>query len=147
MTRRSPSTIFHHPQLAPGRKQCASDRSFLVCWSPADMQAGQTVVLDRGDLSVATRASMAVPGLFAPVVMGKRVRADGGLIRNLPVDVGRQQCAQVVIAVSLASPPPRPDELTSALNLIGRIDAARGAIALFAPRGGLSCLAGLDRPA
>lgn len=85
-----------------------------------DMQAGQMVVLDRGDLSVAMRASMAVPGLFAPVVMGKRVLADGGLIRNLPVDVVRQQCAEVVIAVSLASPPPRPDELTSALNLIGR---------------------------
>lgn len=52
-----------------------------------DMLSGQMVVLDRGDISVAMRTSMAVPGVFTRVVMGDRILADGGLMRNLPVDV------------------------------------------------------------
>ena len=72
-----------------------------------DMLAGEMVVLDSGDLSVAMRASMAVPGAFSPVVIGDRVLSDGGMMRNLPVDIARDLCADVVIAVSLASPPPK----------------------------------------
>ncbi len=85
-----------------------------------DMLAGEMVVLGSGDISVAMRASMAVPGAFSPVVLGNRVLSDGGMMRNLPVDVARNLCADVVIAVSLASPPPKPQELESALTLAGR---------------------------
>ena len=75
-----------------------------------DMLAGEMVVLGEGDLSVAMRASMAVPGAFSPVVQGNRVLSDGGMMRNLPVDIARELCAEVVIAVSLASPPPPPPD-------------------------------------
>lgn len=85
-----------------------------------DMQAGEMVVLGSGDLTEAMRASMAVPGAFSPVVLGDRVLADGGMMRNLPVDVARELCADVVIAVSLASPPPPHDVLLSAVGLVGR---------------------------
>jgi len=85
-----------------------------------DMLAGEMVVLDSGDLSVAMRASMAVPGAFSPVVLGQRVLSDGGMMRNLPVDIARDLCADVVIAVSLASPPPKAGDLLSALALAGR---------------------------
>ena len=78
------------------------------------MLAGEMVVLDSGDLSVAMRASMAVPGAFSPVMMDDRVLSDGGMMRNLPVDIARDLCADVVIAVSLASPPPKADDLQSA---------------------------------
>ena len=85
-----------------------------------DMLAGEMVVLDSGDLSVAMRASMAVPGAFSPVLVGDKVLSDGGMMRNLPVDIARNLCADVVIAVSLASPPPKAADLTSALTLAGR---------------------------
>ncbi|MCL4780527.1 MAG: patatin-like phospholipase family protein [Gammaproteobacteria bacterium] len=85
-----------------------------------DMMAGEMVVLGEGDLSVAMRASMAVPGAFSPVVQGNRVLSDGGMMRNLPVDIARELCAEVVIAVSLASPPPEPADLASAVALAGR---------------------------
>jgi NTE family protein len=85
-----------------------------------DMLAGEMVVLDSGDLSVAMRASMAVPGAFSPVVLGERVLSDGGMMRNLPVDIARNLCADVVIAVSLASPPPKAADFSSALTLAGR---------------------------
>lgn len=85
-----------------------------------DMAAGELVILGQGDLTVAMRASMAVPGAFAPVVIGEQVLADGGQLRNLPVDIARDLCADVVIAVSLQAPPPRPEMLGSALALAGR---------------------------
>lgn len=85
-----------------------------------DMVAGEMVVLADGDLSVAMRASMAVPGAFAPVVVGDMVLADGGQMRNLPVDIARGLCGDVIIAVSLATPPPTAADLLSGLALAGR---------------------------
>ncbi|MCC7257999.1 MAG: patatin-like phospholipase family protein [Gammaproteobacteria bacterium] len=85
-----------------------------------DMLAGEMVVLDRGDLSVAMRASMAVPGAFSPVVVEGKVLSDGGMMRNLPVDIARGLCADVVIAVWLASPPPQAGDLESAVALATR---------------------------
>ena len=85
-----------------------------------DMLAAEMAVLESGDLSVAMRASMAVPGAFSPVVIGEKVLSDGGMMRNLPVDIARNLCADVVIAVSLSSPPPKAEDLTSALTLAGR---------------------------
>ncbi len=85
-----------------------------------DMVAGEMVVLGSGDLSVAMRASMAVPGAFTPVIMGDKVLADGGQMRNLPVDIGRQMCGDVIIAVSLTNPQPTAAELSSSLALVAR---------------------------
>ena len=89
-----------------------------------DLASGSMVVLEEGDLARAMRASMAVPGVFAPVVIDGQVLTDGGLLRNLPVDVARSLCADVVIAVVLAAPPQSAAELSSPLSLARRsIDA------------------------
>jgi len=85
-----------------------------------DMQSGEMVVLAKGDLAMAMRASMAVQGAFAPVVLDKRVLADGGAVRNLPVDVAKSACADVVIAVWLSAPTPEHESLLSPLSLITR---------------------------
>lgn len=79
-----------------------------------DIAASEMVVLDSGDLADAMRASMAIPGVFSPVVAGDRVMVDGGLMRNIPVDVARDLCADVVIAVWFPEPDAGPmDELSS----------------------------------
>ena len=89
-----------------------------------DLAASEMVVIGSGDLTRAMRASMAVPGLFSPVIIDDQVLADGGMMRNLPVDVARELCADVVIAVSLEAPPPEADQLRSVFALAGRsIDA------------------------
>lgn len=85
-----------------------------------DMVSGDMVVLGSGDLSVAMRASMAVPGAFSPVRMGEKVLSDGGMVRNLPVDIARDLCADVVIAVWLTTPQPKAEDLLTAVSLIGR---------------------------
>lgn len=68
-----------------------------------DLQTGQMVVLDHGSLPLAIRASMAMPGLFAPAEINGRALVDGGLVSNLPVDTARQMGANVVIAVDIGS--------------------------------------------
>ena len=85
-----------------------------------DMIGGNMVVLDEGDLSVAMRASMAIPGVFSPVEMNNMTLADGGLVRNLPIDVARDLCADVVIAVWLESPPVQTAALQSPVSLMAR---------------------------
>lgn len=85
-----------------------------------DMVTGRMVVLDRGDLATAMRASMAVPGAFAPVLWDRYVLADGGQVRNIPVDVARQTCADVVIVVNLVEPDTPPDKLVQATQMAAR---------------------------
>jgi NTE family protein len=93
-----------------------------------DMQKGEMVVLAEGDLPRAMRASMAVPGVFAPVTIDGRVLGDGGLTRNVPVDIAREMCADVVIAVALPNPIPDPQELQSPLTMLSRtLDVLVGA--------------------
>jgi NTE family protein len=93
-----------------------------------DMQRGEMVVLSSGDLALAMRASMAVPGVFAPVTIDGRILGDGGLTRNVPVDIARETCADVVIAAAVPNPTPELDDLSSPLTLVARtLDVLIGA--------------------
>ena len=85
-----------------------------------DMVTGTMVVLDKGDLATAMRASMAIPGAFAPVIMDDLILSDGGLVRNIPIDVARKLCADVVIVVNLVEPSIDPKRLRSATQLLSR---------------------------
>ena len=78
-----------------------------------DMETGQPLVLDRGDLALALRSSMSVPGVFAPTEWNGRVLGDGGLVDNLPVGVARAMGADVVIAVNIGTPLAPRDTLSS----------------------------------
>jgi NTE family protein len=78
---------------------------------------GKMVVFDSGSLADAMRASMSVPGAFAPAEIGDQLYLDGGIVRNLPVDVVRGMGADVVIAVNLEAPLATRDQLNSALTV------------------------------
>jgi len=69
-----------------------------------DMETGQPVILDSGDLALALRSSMSVPGVFAPTEANDRILGDGGLVDNLPIDVARRMGADIVIAVNIGTP-------------------------------------------
>ncbi|MBE2233620.1 MAG: patatin-like phospholipase family protein [Anaerolinea sp.] len=66
-----------------------------------DMNTGREVVLDRGRVADAVRATISVPGVFLPVELGAMRLVDGGMLNNLPVDVVRRMGAQIVIAVDV----------------------------------------------
>ncbi|MBB3262084.1 NTE family protein [Paraburkholderia bannensis] len=78
-----------------------------------DLETGERVVLHDGSLPLAVRASMAVPGLFAPVKIGERTLIDGGTASNLPIDVAREMGADIVIAVDIGTQLQRADQLNS----------------------------------
>jgi NTE family protein len=82
-----------------------------------DIVTGQPVILRSGELASAMRASMSVPGAFAPARIGGHTLLDGGLVRNLPIDVARDLCADLVIAVNLGSPLLKEDEVGSILGV------------------------------
>ncbi|MCI1192503.1 patatin-like phospholipase family protein [Calidifontimicrobium sp. SYSU G02091] len=86
-----------------------------------DMETGQPVVLDRGDLALALRSSMSVPGVFAPTEVGGRVLGDGGLVNNVPIDVARAMGADVVIVVNIGTPLAPRESLGSVVGVTAQM--------------------------
>ena len=86
----------------------------------ADATTGETVVLSHGELSRALRASMAVPGLFAPVEIGSRLLVDGGVVANLPIDAARAMNPDIVIAVDLGQPLEERERPRSMAGILSR---------------------------
>jgi NTE family protein len=87
----------------------------------ADIETGESVVVSKGDLSTAVRASMSVPGVFAPVEMDGRLLVDGGIVNNLPMDVVRGMGAKRLIVVELNADLKKKDDLQSPLSIGGQI--------------------------
>ena len=65
-----------------------------------DLVSGEQVVLDRGDLVEAVRASISVPGVIAPYADSERWLVDGAVVNPLPFDVARARFGGPVVAVS-----------------------------------------------
>ena len=82
-----------------------------------DIVSGEKVVIGTGDLVSAIRASMAVPGAFAPVERNGQLLVDGALADNLPVDVARATGAEVIIAVDISARPVALEALGSAVAI------------------------------
>ena len=83
----------------------------------SDIVAGEAVVMDSGDLAMAIRASMSVPGVFAPARIDGRLLVDGGLIGNLPIDVMKEMGVDIIIAVDVEFPLYKSEELKSVLTI------------------------------
>jgi len=82
-----------------------------------DLETGDAVVMDKGDLAIAMRASMSAPGVFAPVESNGRLLVDGGLAENLPVSVARAMHADVLIVSDVSFPLQPRAALDSALSI------------------------------
>ncbi len=67
----------------------------------ADIEQGQSVLLNSGYLSDAMRASMSIPTLFTPIEINNRLLVDGGLFNNYPADIMKQQGADIIIGVDV----------------------------------------------
>lgn len=87
----------------------------------SDLETGEMVVLKSGRLSEAARASMSVPGVFPPSDVAGRYLVDGGIVRNLPVDIVRGMGADVIIAIDVGQPLPTREKLTSSIQVVGQM--------------------------
>ena len=87
----------------------------------ADLETGEMVVLKRGRLADSARASMSVPGAFPPVEIDGRFLIDGGIVRNVPVDIVRQMGADIVICIDVDKPLPTRKELGGSLSILNQM--------------------------
>jgi NTE family protein len=67
----------------------------------ADYWKREQVVFETGELIPAVKASMAVPGLFAPVAHEDRLLVDGGTVNPLPYDLLQGEC-EIVAAIDVS---------------------------------------------
>lgn len=89
-----------------------------------DIVTGRKAVFADGDLAVALRASMSVPGAFAPVKVGDRLLVDGGLAENIPVSEVRALGARRMIVVDVGSPLLGEDGLTNPAAILDQVVTA-----------------------
>jgi NTE family protein len=82
-----------------------------------DLVTGSAVLLDKGDLAIAMRASISAPGVFAPVESQGRLLVDGGIAENLPIDVAREMHADILIVSDVSYPLQPRESLDSALTI------------------------------
>ena len=68
-----------------------------------DLNSGDKIIIDSGNIIESIRASVSVPGVFTPVFLNDRWLVDGGLVDPVPVKVVREMGADVVIAIDLNS--------------------------------------------
>ncbi|MDP9012666.1 MAG: patatin-like phospholipase family protein [Pseudomonadota bacterium] len=82
-----------------------------------DLEDGNAVLLDKGDLAIAMRASISAPGVFAPVEYQGRLLVDGGLAENLPINVARGMNADILIVSDVSFPLLERTRLDSAITI------------------------------
>ncbi len=87
-----------------------------------DLETGEKIVLSSNvTLSQAMRASMSIPGAFAPAEYRGRMLVDGGLVDNLPVAQAKTMGADVVVAINVGTPLSRREKLTSFVGIMGQM--------------------------
>ena len=107
-----------------------------------DLNTGDGIDLERGDLISAVQASCALPGLLPPIEIDGRLLADGGIMRWLPIDLAVARGATTTIicmseCLSDRYDPPRTavDILNRAFSLaISRVARTPGYLDIFALR-------------
>ncbi len=72
----------------------------VIC---TDVEAGEEIVIARGDVARAVRASCSFPGLMVPMRVNGKLLVDGGVLDKLPVTIARKLGADVVIAVNVTA--------------------------------------------
>ena len=72
---------------------------------PVKFASGKMVAFNRGNTGQAVRASVSIPNVFQPAVIGGHKYVDGGLSAPVPVTAARNMGANVVIAVDISARP------------------------------------------
>ncbi len=85
-----------------------------------DIETGEMVVLDKGFLPLAMRASMSIPSAFTPVEIDNRFLVDGGLVRNLPVQNAKDLGADFIISVNASSSIKNREDLAGLQDILAQ---------------------------
>ena len=84
-----------------------------------DLLSGKPVIIRKGRLADAMRASMSIPGLFEPWRIDGRMMVDGGLVANMPVWIAKKIFpGYPVIAVDITAANKTEEEINTAVDVI-----------------------------
>jgi NTE family protein len=86
-----------------------------------DIATGGRVILDKGNLGLAMRASMSVPSIFAPIEIDGQILVDGGIVDNLPVQLARDMGADILIVSDIGSPLRTREQLSNLLSVTDQL--------------------------
>ncbi len=100
--------LFHGKQMHVFFEKHLQDYKFSDLRIPltlvaVDLNSKKEVHLNEGSVADAVRATVSVPGVFAPIEHDGQRLVDGGILNNLPVDIVRQMGADIVLAVDINS--------------------------------------------
>jgi NTE family protein len=85
-----------------------------------DLVSGKRHVFRDGSLALAMRSTMSLPGIFTPVRSGKSLYADGFLLDNLPIDVGKEMGSELTLGIHLETAPLDPNTNLSSFGVLGQ---------------------------
>ncbi len=90
--------------------------SLAICTT--DITTGEQIIFKEGDLATAICASVAVPGLFAPVEVAGRMLVDGGITENVPISPLEKMGAGIVVGIDLngVKTYPKPNDLMAVIG-------------------------------
>ncbi len=84
----------------------------------ANIETGEAVILNKGDIVNALRASVAIPAVFTAVERDGMTLLDGGVVNNLPVDVVKEMGADFVIGINVSQGLKQAENLKSPIEVI-----------------------------
>ena len=93
-----------------------------------NIETGEEVVINKGDIVSALRASMAMPAIFEPVTRDDMVLFDGGMVNNFPVDVVKEMGADYVIGVYVSDGLRSAEELRTPVEVVYQMGFIRDAL-------------------
>jgi NTE family protein len=85
-----------------------------------DLVSGKPKIFHGGNLGIALRSTMSLPGIFTPVRADGAIYADGGLLENLPVQIAKNMGADIVLGIHLAEATLSPDANLSSFGVLGQ---------------------------
>lgn len=83
-----------------------------------DLISGEAVVFRDGPVADAIRASISIPGVFQPVHLDKMILVDGAVANRLPIDVAKDEGADIIIAVEVNYTHAREIIINTAMDVI-----------------------------
>ncbi|MBS9773921.1 MAG: patatin-like phospholipase family protein [Tenacibaculum sp.] len=86
-----------------------------------DIETGEEIILDKGNLPIAIRASASFPSLLDPVEINGRWLIDGGVVNNFPVNRMKKKDVNIIIGVSVQGKLYKRKEITSAVSILQQI--------------------------
>lgn len=87
-----------------------------------DIISGKVKTFHQGPIRQAVNASIAIPGIFPPVEVDKRLLVDGGVSSLVPVEEARSLGADKVIAVDVSKPLENEEPPQRGIDLLYRVD-------------------------